>query len=101
MGLSEIRRLAALARLELTSGEERLFAEQLGQLVDGCSHLRQIAVSEVISPADPGREDGDATDRPHDTLPQAIFVANAPSTADGYLTVPHIHDRSRTENEAE
>ncbi len=47
LSLEEVRRIAALARLELSADEERLFAGQLSAILDHVRELEALDVSGV------------------------------------------------------
>ncbi|MCP4661715.1 MAG: Asp-tRNA(Asn)/Glu-tRNA(Gln) amidotransferase subunit GatC [bacterium] len=103
LGIDEVRRIAALARLELKPAEAALFVEQLSDIVDYVDQLREFETGEPRS-----REDSlignmactepaapEADDTAADTLPHKSFLANAPQVLDGYLVVPRVMDPSR------
>jgi aspartyl-tRNA(Asn)/glutamyl-tRNA(Gln) amidotransferase subunit C len=92
---SEISRIARLARLELGPGEEQLYAEQLGRVVD---YIDQIARVEATLPASPqgpivraqGVPTGRRSDEPAETLDLVDFLRNAPAALDRFLVVPQV-----------
>ncbi len=47
LSLDEVRRIAALARLQLTADEERTFAVQLSAILDHVAQLRELDVTGV------------------------------------------------------
>ncbi len=83
----EVRKIASLARLALTPEEERLFAGQLGAIVDYIDQLADYPSAEPPSsaPATP-----EADDLPRPGLPRESFLANAPAAMDGLLLVPAV-----------
>ncbi|MGH9362035.1 MAG: Asp-tRNA(Asn)/Glu-tRNA(Gln) amidotransferase subunit GatC [Thermoanaerobaculia bacterium] len=85
--LDEVRKIASLARLRLTPEEERLFAGQLGEVVDYIDQLGQYASAEPPAAAPVAPE---AKDLPCPSLPRESFLANAPSALDGLLLVPGV-----------
>jgi aspartyl-tRNA(Asn)/glutamyl-tRNA(Gln) amidotransferase subunit C len=89
--LDEVERIAKLARLSLTPDETRLFATQLGRILD---YARQVAEldSQDVSPTsaifdkpEAGREDAA---RP--TLPREDALFNAPDSSSGLFRVPKV-----------
>ena len=87
----EIRRLALLARLQLTEAEVAEFTPQIDQIL---SHFLQLQTldtegvpptSHAIAMTNVWRED---VSRP--SLPTAEVVANAPDANDGLFLVPRI-----------
>lgn len=87
--IEDVRKIASLARLRFSPDEERVFADQLGHIVDYIDQLQQYETGEVdAASALPVRE---AEDRPRPCLPREIFLANAPATALGeFLVVPEV-----------
>jgi len=84
----EVHRVAALARLRLTAEEERVFAEQLGRVVQHIDRIRSLEA--------PAAEGGPAAravefpDEPGPTLDRERFLANAPASRDTFLVVPRV-----------
>ena len=93
LSVSEISRIARLARLELSPDEAQLYAEQLGRIVD---YIDQIArheerMEEVDGPGELPRLAGAARpDTAGPTLELAEFLRNAPAALDRFLVVPQI-----------
>jgi aspartyl-tRNA(Asn)/glutamyl-tRNA(Gln) amidotransferase subunit C len=90
----EVRKIASLARLRFTPGEESVFVEQLGRIVDYIDQISQIpqlqtlAGEEGAAAPTPVRE---AEDIPRPVLPREQFLANAPASAFGeFLAVPEV-----------
>lgn len=98
----EVRRIAALARLDLTPAEEALLVEQLGQIVDFFDHLRDFApVAGTPAAGTPAAEElavddrapvmgGEAEERTQPCLPRDEFLRNAPQSFEGFLVVPRV-----------
>ncbi len=85
--IEEVRKIAALARLRFTPGEEAVYVGQLGKIVDYIDQLQQYETAEERPPALAVCE---ADDRPHATLPRPLFLANTPASLDGFLLVPVV-----------
>jgi aspartyl-tRNA(Asn)/glutamyl-tRNA(Gln) amidotransferase subunit C len=90
----EVRHIARLARLKLSDAEARLFAGQLGRILEYVKQIESLdtegveplahalAVTNVLREDDP---------RPGLTSAQAL--ANAPETERGCFRVPAVLDR--------
>jgi aspartyl-tRNA(Asn)/glutamyl-tRNA(Gln) amidotransferase subunit C len=83
----EVHRVAALARLSLEPDEERLFAEQLGRVVDYVDQIAAVAGEAEEESAVEGRE---AADLPRPCLDRELFLANAPASSGPFLVVPRV-----------
>ena len=91
--LDQVRHIARLARLRLTSEEERRYAEQLSAILDYADRLKQVDTSEV--PPTAGVQDLQAPlrpDAPRPGLPRPRALANAAASSDGMFLVPPILD---------
>jgi aspartyl-tRNA(Asn)/glutamyl-tRNA(Gln) amidotransferase subunit C len=92
LSVSEISRIARLARLDLSPDEERLYAEQLGRVVEYIDQIAQVearlanAGEELV----PAPQQAPRSDEPGDTLDIADFLRNAPAALDRFLVVPQI-----------
>ena len=91
LDVEEVRRIAELARLRLSAGEEATFASQLSEIVDYIDQLR--AFDAGIAPsegAEPEREAA-ANDVPAGSRPLLDdFLDNAPASLDRFLLVPQV-----------
>lgn len=91
LSIDEVRRIAALARLELSPEEERLFQGQLSAVLDYVAQLRELDVSGVepmthaLAEPVPLRED---EIRP--SLAPGEAVAAAPAHEGTFFKVPRI-----------
>ncbi|GIW39965.1 MAG: aspartyl/glutamyl-tRNA(Asn/Gln) amidotransferase subunit C [Candidatus Binatia bacterium] len=91
LSLEEVRHVAALARLELEPEEERLFAEQLGAVLEYVRKLEELELdgveptSHVVAVEHPLREDR-VTNRPR---PEEL-LANTPERDGNFVKVPKI-----------
>ena len=91
--LEQVRHIAHLARLRLTTEEERRYAEQLSAILDYAERLLRVDLSDV--PPTAGVQDVQAPlrpDSPRPPLPRERALANAASTDDGMFLVPPILD---------
>ena len=94
----EVRRIADLARLDLTPAEEQLFADQLGKIVDYFDQLQEFDPAGVPAAGVPAAQDPphcagettEADDREAPCLPRDIFLENAPESFESFLLVPRI-----------
>ncbi len=91
LSLAEVRRIAALARLELTPDEETRFAEQLSAVLSYVEQLEALDVSGVepmthaLAEAPTLREDAVSP-----SLPPDEALANAPARDGTFFVVPRI-----------
>ena len=93
LSLSEVERIAALAHLELTEDEKRLFARQLADILQYAEQVQEIDTSGVPATAHvaAGRRD-EREDEPRPSLPMKAALANAPEAAReaGLFKVPRV-----------
>jgi aspartyl-tRNA(Asn)/glutamyl-tRNA(Gln) amidotransferase subunit C len=93
LSLEEVRRIAALARLELTPAEETLFAGQLSAILDYVKQLEALDVTGV-EPMTHALAAGDAPplrdDEVRPGLPADRALAAAPARAGTCFQVPRI-----------
>ena len=91
VSLDDVRKVARLARLELSEEEEARIAEDLGQMLDYVAALNELDTDNVLPTAhvlpisNVFRED---TVMP--SLPQAEALANASSSGHGHFRVPKV-----------
>lgn len=93
--IEEVRRIAVLARLRLTSAEETKFASQLGQIVDYIDQLRSYRGQEAPIPQGAQRREAEilaleASDSIAECLPLGSFQRNAPELYGSFLAVPQV-----------
>ena len=96
LAADEVRHLARLARLGLTEAEVELYAGQLTTVLDAFGRLRSAEVASRRASVEEEGEEAEDVVRP--TLPQALFVANAPETLDGFLAVPPVRPTSEEDH---
>jgi aspartyl-tRNA(Asn)/glutamyl-tRNA(Gln) amidotransferase subunit C len=87
LSVDEVRRIALLARLRLSAEEERLFAPQLGQILDYVAQLDRYAGAAAAPEETPGLE---AADVPAGSMSRDALLANAPAVLDAFLLVPQV-----------
>ncbi len=91
LSLEEVRRIAVLARLELSPDEERLFQGQLSAVLDYVAQLNELDVSSVepmthaLAEAAPLR-----ADEVRPSLPPEEAVRAAPARQGTFFKVPRI-----------
>ena len=91
LDVEEVRRIAELARLQLSAGEEAKFASQLSKIVDYIDQLRTFD-AKAAQPDDTAPEqDAAANDVPAGNRPLLDdFLDNAPASLDRFLLVPQV-----------
>ncbi len=91
--LEEVRKVARLARLELSGDEVEQFARQLGDVLEHMAALETVDVTDVpptshpIPMGAPEREDEIVP-----SLPREAALAIAPDVEDGAFRVPKVVD---------
>jgi aspartyl-tRNA(Asn)/glutamyl-tRNA(Gln) amidotransferase subunit C len=93
LGVADVRRIAALANLELTEDETDLFTRQLAGILAYAEQVQQIETAGVPATAHVlARLQGERDDAPRPSLDVADVLANAPE-ADrdaGLFKVPRV-----------
>jgi aspartyl-tRNA(Asn)/glutamyl-tRNA(Gln) amidotransferase subunit C len=93
LSLDEVRRIAALARLELEPEQEKVFAGQLSAILEYVEQLKELDVSSV-EPMTHALAEGDGAPlRPDEVLPSLppeTALANAPAREETCFKVPRI-----------
>ena len=85
----EVLHVARLARLELTGDEVTKFQEQLSDILEAVSKVRELDLTGVPPTAHPLEiANAWAEDEPHECLPLDEVFANAPDREDDYFKVP-------------
>ncbi len=87
LDVEEVRRIAELARLELTAAEELAFARQLSDVVDYIDQLQSFEVT-AEDPESAGLPEADDVVAPG--LAVERFLDNAPESLDRFLLVPRV-----------
>ena len=87
----DVKDVAHLARLSLTSDEQRMFGAQLGQVLGYIEKLREVDVSHVDPTAHAvPMVNVTRPDDVHPSLPTEEALRNAPARANGLFIVPKI-----------
>lgn len=88
----EVQRIAALARLELTSEEIGLFTRQLADILDYVAQIRALDTTGVPPTSHVMNQPLDRPDEPRASLPREEALANAPEAArhGGMFKVPRV-----------
>lgn len=87
----EVEKVAKLARLEVTEGEQAAFAKQLSQILTHVETLKQYDTTGVEPTATVlGQVNVFRPDSVLPSLPVDRAVDNAPESADGFFVVPKI-----------
>lgn len=93
LSLDEVRRIAALARLELTPEEERTFAGQLSAILEYVRQLEELDVSQV-EPMTHALAAGEAAPLREDEVRPSLgperALRNAPEREGTCFKVPRI-----------
>lgn len=88
-----VRRIAKLARLNLSDDEVRQFADQIQDILGYVEQLSEVDIEGVEPMAhalpltDVARDDA-----PHDPLPPDLALANAPQREGEFFRVPPVLD---------
>lgn len=85
----EVRRVASLARLELSSLEETRLGEELGRILE---YVDQLAGFELAPEAPEGADFavGIGSDEPRPGLESNVVLGNAPSSRGPFVLVPQV-----------
>ena len=91
--LAQIRQIARLARLELTEPQSAAMAEQLNRILGYVDSLQEVDTEGIEPLAHPlPISNVFRADEPHESLPVAEALANAPKRAGNYFAVPAVFD---------
>ncbi len=87
----DVRYVANLARLELSDEEVAMFQPQLEAILQHVESLSALDVSGIDPTAHPAPVfDRMRADIPHQSLPPAAVLQNAPDQAQGQIRVPKV-----------
>lgn len=87
----DVRYVANLARLELTDEEVAVFQPQLEAILRHAEALSTLDVAGIEPTAHPAPVFGRMRDdNPHESLPPAAVLQNAPDQAQGQIRVPKV-----------
>ncbi|MGQ0736070.1 MAG: Asp-tRNA(Asn)/Glu-tRNA(Gln) amidotransferase subunit GatC [Acidobacteriota bacterium] len=89
---SEVRRIAELARLDLTSDEIALFTPQLARILEYVEQIRGLDTAGVSPTTHVVNRPMDRPDEPGATLSRRDVLSNAPDAAPeaGLFKVPRV-----------
>jgi aspartyl-tRNA(Asn)/glutamyl-tRNA(Gln) amidotransferase subunit C len=87
----DVRHVANLARLELSDDEVAVFQPQLEAIIERARSLMQLDVANIEPTAHPSPVFGRMrSDEPHESLPPAAVLQNAPDQAQSQIRVPKV-----------
>jgi aspartyl-tRNA(Asn)/glutamyl-tRNA(Gln) amidotransferase subunit C len=93
LGAEDVKKIAALARLELTPGEVELFTRQLADILNYVDELRAVDTT-GIEPTSHPLATGPVwrDDQPQPSLDRELALKNAPGTSPraGLFKVPKV-----------
>jgi len=87
-----VKKIASLARLDLSKEETELFVSQFRDILDYVSVLNEVN-TEDIPPAYLSSANQSVTreDEIEASVPTDEFISNAPQSKDGYVVIPRVH----------
>ena len=87
-----VKKIAFLARLDLSKEETELFVSQFRDILDYVSILNEVN-TEDIPPAYLSSANQSVTreDEIEASVPTDEFISNAPQSKDGYVVIPRVH----------
>ena len=88
----DVKRIAELARLELTAEELDLFTRQLGDILAYVEQIRTLDTTGVPPTSSVLNRPVDRADEPRPSLSRAVLLQNAPDAAPeaGLFKVPRV-----------
>jgi aspartyl-tRNA(Asn)/glutamyl-tRNA(Gln) amidotransferase subunit C len=92
LGQDDVKRIAELARLELTRDELALFTRQLGDILTYVEQIRALDTTGVAPTSQVLNRPVDREDVPRPTLSRQELLGNAPDAAleSGLFKVPRV-----------
>ena len=89
----EIKKIALLARIELTADEEKRYAQTISAVLDYMKILNEVDTEGVpITAQVTGLEDVFREDKERDSGRQAKIMGQMPKTENGELVVPGVFE---------
>src|SRR5262245_8436431 len=87
-----VKEIAALARLDLTEEETKMFVSQFKDILDYVSILNEVD-TENVPPAylSAANKSVIREDEIEESIPTNDFLANAPQSKDDYVLIPRVH----------
>lgn len=93
--LEQVRHIAHLARLRLSSSEEKRYQNQLSDILDYAERLQQVDTDHIPATASVlEREAPLRADEVRPCPPREHILANAPDAAEGMFRVPPVLDNA-------
>lgn len=91
LSVAEVKKIAALARIQLTPEEEKRYAKTISAVLDYMKILNEVDTSGVAQTSQvTGLEDVVRADQPRDCQTVKELLAQMPETSDGELVVPGV-----------
>jgi aspartyl-tRNA(Asn)/glutamyl-tRNA(Gln) amidotransferase subunit C len=92
LNVQDVKRIAELARLELTADELELFTRQLGDILTYVEQIRALDTTGVPPTSSVLNRPVDRPDEPRPSLSRAELLRNAPDAAPeaGLFKVPRV-----------
>lgn len=90
--IADVERIAALAHLDLTEDEKRLFTRQLADVLAHAEQLQSLDTTGVAATSHVNAHSVERTDEPRASLTVDEALANAPDSAPdaGLFRVPRV-----------
>ena len=90
--IADVERVAALAHLELSDEEKRLFTRQLADILAYAEQVQAVDTTGVPATAHVNAHSAERDDEPKPSLPVGEAIANAPDAvpAAGLFRVPRV-----------
>jgi aspartyl-tRNA(Asn)/glutamyl-tRNA(Gln) amidotransferase subunit C len=93
LSLDEVKKVAKLARLELSDADLALMQQQLSAILDYVAQLNELDTSSIEPLAHPlPIENVFRPDEPRPSLPVEAALQNAPNRVGDYFGVPAVFD---------
>lgn len=87
---NDVLRVAHLARIDLTEDELKLFARQLGSIVEFIDKLKELDASSIRPAHTPALKNVLRPDTIKDSLSKEAVLGNAPKSLKGHFQVPKV-----------
>ena len=92
---ADVEKVAQLAHMEITSGELKIFAPQMADIVAYVEQLNALDTGNVVPALGGLTPEGEATDSAREdsvapSLGQKTALAEAPDAASGHFRVPKV-----------
>jgi aspartyl-tRNA(Asn)/glutamyl-tRNA(Gln) amidotransferase subunit C len=90
--VADVERVAALAHVELTEDEKRIFTQQLAEILAYAEQVQAVNTTDVQATAHVNPHDAERGDDPRPCLSVEDALANAPdpAPAGGLFRVPRV-----------